>query len=229
MTRASALRHGWRHFRHHGLRATVRTIIGRYVYGAYEDVVVQVGLGGPPAADHVGEIVFRLATPADLDRLDEFERYGRGSSQRAHVQEDNDWLFVACHGDRIVATRLYSRALPPHGLMSRVVALKRGQVWLADMFCLPEYRKQGLNRHFGLFTMRCMASFGYTEYLASIAVTNIPSLRSAAGRTGRQVVCHVSYVRLLFYERLRVSNEIPEAARSWLKWPRHRTDADSPP
>jgi hypothetical protein len=200
--------HGWRYFRRRGLKATVRTMIRRFVYGFHKFVVYRTSLAGPSAADHVRDIMFRLATPADLDHLAEFERYGLGTSQRACVNEDHDWLFVACHGDRIVATRRYSRAVPSGSLMTRVLQLEPRQVWSADAFCLPEYRNQGLNRHFGLFTMRFLASQGYVEEFGAIVATNISSLRSVLHR-GSQFVYFVSYSRFLFYDRLRVSQEVP--------------------
>ena len=130
--------HGWRYFRR-GLKATVRTMINRFVYGFHKFVVYRTCLAGPPAADHVRDIIFRLATPADLDHLAEFERYGLGTSQRAYVNDDSDWLFVACHGARIVATRRYSRDVPPDGLMPRVLQLEPRQVWSADfgLFTIP--------------------------------------------------------------------------------------------
>ena len=82
--------HGWRYFRRRGLQATVRTVFNRFVYGFHTFVVYRTRLAGPPAADHVGDITFRLATSADLDHLAEFERYGLGTSQRAYVNYDND-------------------------------------------------------------------------------------------------------------------------------------------
>src|SRR2546425_9018185 len=97
--------HGWRYFRRRGLKATVRTMIHRFIYGFHKFVVYRTCLAGPPAADHVRDIMFRLATPADLDHLAEFERYGLGTSQRADVHDDQDWLFVACHRERLVASR----------------------------------------------------------------------------------------------------------------------------
>jgi hypothetical protein len=56
--------------------------------------------------------------------------------------------------------------------------------------------------------MRFLASQGYTEEFGVIAATNIPSLRSVLHR-GSQFVYFVSHSRLLFYERLRVSNDVP--------------------
>jgi hypothetical protein len=198
--------------------ATARTLFRRYVYGAYHDVVVRTALAGPPVPDRVGDIVFRLATPADLDALGQLDRYGRGRVQRSHVEKDRDWLFVARHGDRIVATRRYSRNVPAHGVMSRVVRLQPGQVWSSDAFCLHEYRNQGLNRRFGHYTMRFLAALGYTEQIGSIAATNIASLRSSR-RRGSRPLYYVSYVRCLFYTRLRMSTELPAELEARLPRP----------
>jgi hypothetical protein len=209
--------HGWSYFRRRGLRATVGTMLGRFVYGSQQFVVYRTLLGGPPAADRVGEIVFRLATPADIDDLEEFEPYGLGASQRAHVLYDNDWLFIAAHGDRIVATRRYGRQVPVGSLISRRLRLGSRQVWSADAFCLPEYRNQGLNRHFGRFTMRFLAAQGYAEEFGVITASNIASLRSVLGR-GSEFVYFVSYSRVLFYEHFQMSDAVPidvtAAARS---------------
>jgi GNAT superfamily N-acetyltransferase len=210
----SRLGSAWRHVRRHGVTTTLRTLFSRYVHGRHECLVLHCDLAGPPAADHVGDVVFRLAGEADLDRLPQLDRYGRGSTQRAYVEEDHDWLFVACHGDRIVATRRYSRSLPPHGLMSRVVRLEPGQVWAADVFCLPEYRNQAIARHLMLFAERFLASLDYRELLTSITVTNKASLRMSRHK-GSKPLYHVAYFRLLFYERLVITRDIPELIGDW--------------
>jgi hypothetical protein len=219
--------HGWSYFRRRGLKATVETVISRFVYGSQQLVVYRTRLAGPPAADHVGDIVFRRATPADLDHLEEFEPYGLGASQRAYVNYDHDWLFVACHGDRIVATRRYSRRLPAGSLMSRWLQLEPRQVWSADAFCLPEYRNRGLNRHFGRFTMRFLASHGYAEEFGVITTSNTASLRSVLGR-GSEFVYFISYARLLCYEHLRISDDMPTEVRA-LARPSPPRDEDQRP
>jgi GNAT superfamily N-acetyltransferase len=180
----------------------------RHLYRSHRFVVVRTELAGAPVPDHIADIVFRPAIPADLDRLGELER-----SNRKYVTNEDDVLFVACHGDRIVATRRYSRSLPGasrdgHGLMPRVLALRPGQIWTADAYFSPEYRNRGINYHFGRFTMRCLASIGYTEQIGTIALSNIAALRSST-RRGARPICYVSYTRVLFYERLRVSTHPP--------------------
>jgi GNAT superfamily N-acetyltransferase len=206
--------HRWRHLYQGGLARIARTVVARYVYGAYEGVVVRASLAGPPAADRVGDVIFRHATDADLNRLQEFDRFGRGSVQRAYVRERNDWLFVACQGERIVATRRYSHDVRD-GRMSRVISLGRGQVWAADVFALPEYRSQGIGRRLAFFGDRFLAAQSYTELYASIDARNEPSLRLSLGK-GTELVEYVIYRRLLFYERVRRSSESLRALKAQL-------------
>ena len=200
MTMPALMAHGWSYVRRRGLRAAVGTMVNRFVYGAQRFVVYRTRLAGPPAADHVGDIVFRVATMADLHGLAEFEPYGLGASQRAYVTYDDDWLFVACDRQRIVATRRYSRRVPAGSLVSRRLGLSPRQVWSADAFCLPEYRNQGLNRH--------LACHAYTEEFGVITASNVASLRSVLGR-GSEFVYFVSYSRLLFYEHFRIADTMP--------------------
>jgi GNAT superfamily N-acetyltransferase len=203
----------WRSFRTRGLRATIRAVVDRYIYHAHKRVIVRCGFAGPPVADHVGDVRFRLATPLDFDRLDELERYGRGSStHRAYVEKDRDWLFVACHGDRIVATLRYG-CVVRDAVAAQVVQLGPGQMWAADVFCLPEYRSQSIGRHLLLFAWRFLASRGYTEVFGTVTVTNMPSIRMSV-QAGCKLHCFVSYVRVLLYERLSVSKEFPGHVRN---------------
>lgn len=209
-------RHGWYYIRRRGVMAAFKAAFRHYVYGAHECLILETTLAGPPTVDHLDEIVFRRATAADLDRLHELDHYrGRGSTHRMRVTEDDDWLFVACHEERIVATRRYSRTVPSasrdgHGLMARIVQLGPTQVWADDTFCLPGYRNRGIARLLGLFAMRFLASLGYTENFGTIATTNAPSIRMSR-RQGVRPLYYVSYFRLLFYERLSVSRDIPPA------------------
>jgi GNAT superfamily N-acetyltransferase len=202
----SRLRNGWGYLRQYGVRPALQTSIHRYIYRSEELVVVGSQLAGPPADDRTGDVVFRLATPSDLEHLDELEPYGRGSSQRAYVEQAGDWLFVACHGDRIAATARYCRTVRDQ-LVSRVVQLEQGQVWGADQFCVPEYRNRGISRLLSVFANRHLAALGYTDVASSVLVTNTASLRMTLHKN--RPFCYVSYSRLLFWERLRVSKDIP--------------------
>ena len=177
------------------------------VYSIRRFFVFRVKLAGPPAADHVGHVVFRRATQQDLENLDSLEAHGRGAIQRLYVNERADVLFVACHGPRIVATRRCSRDIRDE-VAARVVQLGSGQLWGADIFCLPEYRSQGVGRRLVLFADRQLASQGYTEVVATVDTSNAASLRLSL-RKGSEVLWYVSCLRLPFYERLRISERLP--------------------
>jgi GNAT superfamily N-acetyltransferase len=177
-------------------------------------VVIRKKLEVFPVPDRLGEVVFRQASATDLARLDDLEAHGRGSTQRAHVRERHDMLFVACHGDRILATRRCGLEVRDP-LAARVVQLRPGQVWVADLFCLPEYRSHGVGTHLILFTDRELAVQRYTEVLAAVDAGNISSLR-ASRSTGFDFPFYVSYVRVLRYERLRVHDRLPRRLRALL-------------
>lgn len=198
----------WRYIRERGVIRAVHAFTHRFIYRSHRCVITWTRLEGAPEPDHIADVVFRLATPSDFDRLAEFERYGRGSTQRGYVEGDKDWLFLACHGERIVATRRLSLVIRDP-VISRVVHLEPRQVWGADTFCLPDYRNRGVSRHLQKFAERYLAKLGYTERLGNILVTNTPSLRMSRA-SGSAFVSYVSYVRILFWERLRISKDLPK-------------------
>lgn len=201
------LAHWWRYLRQHGMIRAIRAVAGRFIYRSHRYVITWTLLDGAPEPDHIGDVVLRLATPCDLGRLGEFERYGRGSIPLSYVERDKDWLFVACDGDRIVATRRLS-VVVRDPVISRVVQLGPTQVWGADTFCLPDYRNRGIARHLQKFAERYLANLGYRERLGSIVATNTPSLRMSRA-SGSAFISYVSYVRILGWERVCVSKDIP--------------------
>jgi GNAT superfamily N-acetyltransferase len=205
---ATFLRQALGYVRRHGLRQTVGRFRVRFIYGSQDFIITRVALSGPPVHDKLGEVTLRLATPSDLPHLDELERYDRRASViRGHV-EDGNWLFIACHGDRIVAARITSPAIPTHAITAKALRLGPEQAWDEDMFCVPDYRGKGIARHLSLFSDRYMASLGYTEAFASISTWNIPSLRMQLHK-GSEFAYHVSYRRFLIYDRLSVSPHRP--------------------
>jgi GNAT superfamily N-acetyltransferase len=210
-TRMSRPGRWWRHLRRRGLLAAGSAFVDRFVYHSYRCVITYNAAAGPPAVDHVGDVTFRAAIPSDLERLEELDRYGRGATHRHHVEEGGDWLVVACDGERIVATQRASRVIRDR-VISRVLRLAPDQFWAADIFCLPEYRNRGIGRHLQVFGDRYGASLGYKERFGSVPVTNTASLR-ASRAAGRQPVCYLSFRRILFWERLRVSKNVPR--RYW--------------
>jgi len=202
----NAVRYSWRYLRHRGLRATVRAVGRRYVYCSRDLVVLKSSRIDPSAVDGVGEIRFRLGGPADVDGLREFDR-SRGATPRPPSGNGQVWRFLACHREKIVATRWYSEDLPPYSLITRVLAPKRGQLWAGDVFCIPEYRSRGIVRRLGLFAQAHLALQGYTEFVSAISGQNIPSLRMHLHDS--TFICQITYRRLLFREDLRISHEPP--------------------
>lgn len=193
--------------------ALIREKIFGRLYRSRQYVVFDDDLAGPAAVDRVGDVVLRLATPADLTRLHELEPYGRGSRQREYVERDGDWLFVACHGDRIVATARYGRVVRD-AVLARVVVLEPGQVWGADQFCLPDFRNRGISRLLAVFANRWLAALGYTEVGSSVDAANAASIRMTLHK-GCRARLYVSYSRVLAWERLRVSKDVPEHLASY--------------
>jgi GNAT superfamily N-acetyltransferase len=181
--------------------------VRRRLYLTRRFVIIRKTLKCSPVSDHLGEVIFRRARPADLERLDALDAHGRGSTQQAYVNDSQDLLFVACHDDRIVATRRCSLEIRDP-LVARAVTLGEAQIWVADIFCLPEYRSQGVGRHLILFADRELASLRYSEVLAAVDAGNVASLRASL-RSGSALSSYVTYVRFLFYERLRIYNEVP--------------------
>lgn len=187
---------------------TARMIVDRYVYRSYRCFIVYSPAAGPPAPDRVGDITFRLAAPSDLDRLHELEPYGRGSTHRRYIEKDQDWLFLACHDDRIVATRRGTRVIRDP-VIARVIQLRPDQYWGADVFCLPQYRGRGIARYLQAFGDRYLASRGYKHRLGTVAVTNTASLNMNRA-TGTRPLYYVEYRKIFCWETLRVTKDIPK-------------------
>jgi GNAT superfamily N-acetyltransferase len=208
MPLARVLQTALKYYRRFGFRRLARMVASRYVYASHECVITRISLEGPPVDDRIGTIELRLAGPGDLARLEQLEPYDRrGSIIRAHVEEDRNWLFVASDRDRIVATRLVSGSVPPYGVVARAIRLGPGQLWGGEVFCVPEYRNRGIGRCLSLFGDRYLASLGYREIVGVIDAANIKSLRMHLHK-GVELIYHVSYVRVLFYKRVAITQDV---------------------
>lgn len=208
--RPGPVNRAWTALRERGVGASLRALYGRCVSSSRFHVT-RCPMAGPPVDDHYGSIVFRLATSADLPGLEALARYGRGAGHFRYVTEDRDWLFLACDGDRIVATLRYGRVIRDP-LAARLVQLGPTEVWTGDIFCAPEYRNRGIGRHLTRFVWRFLAARGYTHVRGAIDVGNPASLRMCL-HAGCEVSYLVSYWRVLWYERLRISSASPTPSR----------------
>lgn len=204
--RPGSVSRAWTALRDRGVGGALRAVHGRCVSRSRFHIT-RCPMAGPPVDDGDGSVAFRLATPADRSGLEALERYGRGAGHLRHVAEDRDWLFLACDGDRIVATLRYGRVIRDP-LAARLVQLGPTEVWTGDIFCVPEYRNRGIGRHLTRFVWRFLAARGYTHVRGAIDVGNVASLRMCL-HAGCEVSCLVSYWRVLCYERLRISSASP--------------------
>jgi hypothetical protein len=108
-----ALWRGVKYVRQRGFWATFRRIIDTCTAGSVDFIVTQADLGGPDVSDRIGDIVPRPATLADRLRLKGIAHGTRQASVLCDHIVRGDWLFIACHDDRIVATRLiYASSAP---------------------------------------------------------------------------------------------------------------------
>ena len=174
-----------------------------------------VGQGANDLPSHAGTTPFTVRSTIErvgVERMRPGDVYVMNDPYLGgtHLQ-DVRLVMPIFHGERIVATRRASQVIR-NAAVARVITLEPGQFWGADIFCLPEYRNQNIGRHLKIFGDRYMASLGYKEFLSSIEVSNVPSIRSARA-AGRRAVYYVSYVKILFWERLRASRDVP--SRFW--------------
>jgi GNAT superfamily N-acetyltransferase len=208
MTLWGTLWRGVTFFRHHGVRATLQRIVDECTAGSADFIITRADLHGPAVAGRIEEVALRRATLADAPRLEEIAHGTRRASVlREHIA-GGDWLFIACHGDRIVAARLMTRTVPESDLAAKALTLQPHEVWDDDMFCLSEWRGRGIARHLSLYSDRYMGGLGYSATFARISTSNVASLRMQRHK-GSEFVCHVSYRRFLFYGRVRVACESP--------------------
>jgi len=152
-------------------------------------VVYRTCLAGPPCADHVRDIMFRLANRPILITSLSFERYAwaQASAPTSTTTKTGYLSLVTVIGscDSAVQSRCPARQLDVTSLSSSHARSVGGRLLFARI------SQSGLNRHFGIFTMRFLASQGYTEEFGVIVATNIPSRRSVLHR-GSQFVYFVS-------------------------------------
>jgi len=74
---------------------------------------------------------------------------------------------------------------------------------------VPRDRCKRIAEHLSLFGERHLASLGYTDLVGTITADNAASLKMHR-RKGVRFSHHVSYSRLLFRERLRVTEDVPD-------------------
>jgi GNAT superfamily N-acetyltransferase len=127
-----------------------------------------------PVSDALLE--FRLASPEDLDRLGVFQPYVARSRMRRWLETENTWVFLALDGDRPVAFECHSTALPPDSVLPPIV-LTKAQVWLIEMYVVPEYRRRHVSMGLRQYRRRLMRTWGFEEAFSKIDADNYASLK----------------------------------------------------
>ena len=80
---------------------------------------------------------------------------------------------------------------------------------LRGMATLEAYRNRGISRLLAVFANRWLVALGYTEVTFTVDAANIASIRMTLHK-GCRALFSVSYVRILRWERLRVSKDVPQ-------------------
>lgn len=205
---AGAVTSLWRFVRTRGIQRSFNRLVFGYVVGAQRWIVFYSRLDGPPIPATHGEITFRPYEPRDAPALAAFEPYIRRSRFLAWITQ-GCFVHLAFHGNRPVAYRIVSTR-GPHGPLSRIVRPGPDEVWVVDLYCLPEYRGQAVP----VWLVRCMdrhlAAAGYRARYSAALLDNRAGTRSAFKR-GAGFHALVTYRRRLFRQTLTVSTDIEEA------------------
>jgi GNAT superfamily N-acetyltransferase len=197
----------WRYLRTRGVAHTLRKFVFGYVAGAERWVLFYNRLDGPPAPSVHGEITFRPYDPADAASLATFEPYLRRSRFLAWIAE-GCFAHLAFHGARPVGFRIVSTR-GPHGPLSRVVRLGSDEVWVIDLYCVPEYRGRGIGVWMALNMDRHLAAAGYHGMYSTNRFDNHAAIRTSL-KQGDEFRGVVTYRRFLFRQALTISTDIQE-------------------
>jgi GNAT superfamily N-acetyltransferase len=196
------------YIRTRGIRHSLGRLVFGYVVGSERWALFYNRLDGPPAPTTHGEITFRSYATSDAEALIAFEPYMRRSRFLAWIDE-GCLVYLALHGARPVAFRIVSTR-GPEGPLSRVVKLKPDEVWVVDLYCVPEYRGRGIGVWLALAMDRALAAAGYHGMYAATLLGNPAALRTVF-KQGDEFRSVVTYRRLLIRRTLTISTDINEA------------------
>jgi GNAT superfamily N-acetyltransferase len=198
----------WRFLRTRGIRHSLDRFVFGYVAGSARWVLFYNSLAGPPAPAAHGEITFRPYGPGDAESLAAFEPRIRRSQFLAWVDE-GCFVHLALHGVRPVGYRIVSPR-GPRGPLARVVRLEPDELWVVDLYCVPEYRGRGIGVWLPLSMDRYLGAAGYRGMYSTNLLNNSAAIRASI-KQGDQFRGVVTYRRRLFRRTLIVSTDITEA------------------
>jgi GNAT superfamily N-acetyltransferase len=177
--------------RSRGLLGTLRRLFTAFVfhrehlvlyYKSMEDEIRRVTAKIPGT--------MRRATLADLDGLKVFEHHYTAAQFRRWIEREWAWVFE--HDGKLIAYRAVVRELPKVGAPRDLVKLEPTDVWVVNMYTLPEY--QGLRVQAALIThvLAENRALGYRREISMGRLDNESSRRTiglSGGREMQEVLC----------------------------------------
>jgi GNAT superfamily N-acetyltransferase len=142
----------------------------------------------------------RRATPADLDGLQVFaHHYSREQFAR---WIEHGWAWVFEHEGKLIAYRVVTRELPRTGAPYELVHLEPTDVWVINMYTLPEY--QGLRVQAALIT-HVLAENRAAGFKREISIGRLDneSSRRTIGLSGGREMQEMMRTRILGVTRYR--------------------------
>jgi hypothetical protein len=152
-----------------------------------------------------GDLHCRLVTLADLPVLDVFAPYRSIRRITDWLREEETWLFVAFDGERPVAYDCVSLATPYRRPFSRVM-LADDEIWVRDVYTVPEYRRRHVFRMLRSHRNHVMRELGFRGTVSAVAEDNIASLVASYEQTTWKVT-GLDYRRVLLARRIRVDSD----------------------
>jgi len=144
-------------------------------------------------------LVCRPATAADVAHLGAFAARRPPEEIAAWLADPDTWLLLAFLGDRLVGYDCVMRKLPSEYPFSQL-SLKRNEVWVRDVYTIPELRRQRIRRTLRAHRVRRLRELGYDTYVSAAAEDNLAPLIATYDSTVESV-SGLEYRRVLVWRR----------------------------
>lgn len=201
----------WTYVKSRGVRATAQRLFKAFVFSRehlvlyYKSMEDEITLVTPKIAG-----VMRRARLDDLEGLRVFSHHYTTEQFRRWI-ENGDGVWVFDHDGKLIAYRVIVRELPRLGAPHDLLTLEPTDVWVVNMYTLPEY--QGLRVQAALITHVLAENrrAGFRRELSMGRLDNESSRRTigiSGGREMEEVLC----TRVFGYTRYRL---VPTGARRY--------------
>ena len=116
----------------------------------------------------------------DLPLLGPFHGHRSERELGEWLRDGEVYLFVAFHGGRAAAYDCISLEVPAYPPFSRLT-LGKDDVWVRDVYTIPEYRCRGVIRTLRACRNAEMTEVGFRHTVSAVAEDNIASLAASPG------------------------------------------------